>query len=275
MLAVNYGGASDYTAAQVVTLLGKTTFGATSTAFGFDTSNATAAVTYGNALAMAAGVTKLGTGILTLSGSNTYTGATTVAAGKLSVGGSTSASSAVGVSSGGTLGGSGIVGGNTTIASGGALAPGNSPGVLTVSGTTTFSSGSIFEWEIDTAQSNPTTNRSIAYDGLSTGAVAGSGAIFKIMLTGTQNFTDDFWNQDRTWEDIFKSADGSTTLSNWASVFSGGFQYSYNGKTVAPTSSGSFTLTGNSLTWSAVPEPSNLLAGMLAASALLRRRRSV
>jgi hypothetical protein len=95
------------------------------------------------------------------------------------------------------------------------------------------------------------------------------------MLTGVQDFTNDFWNQTRTWTDIFKSADGSTTLSNWASVFSGGFQYSYNGKTVAPTSSGSFTLTGNSLTWSAVPEPSNLLAGMLAASALLRRRRSV
>ena len=218
-------------------------------------------------------LTKTGTGTLTLTNTNTHTGATTVAAGKLSVNGSTSASSAVSVSGGATLAGSGTVGGNTTITSGGALAPGNSPGVLTVSGTTTFSSGSLFEWEIDTAQSNPTTNRGIAYDGVNTASLSGSDAILKILLTGTQDFTDTFWTQTHTWTDIFKSADGSTTLSNWASVFSGGFQYSYNGTTVEPSSSGSFTLTGNSLTWSTVPEPSNLLAGMLAASALLRRRR--
>jgi autotransporter-associated beta strand protein len=155
-------------------------------------------------------LTKSTAGTVTLSGANTYTGATTVAAGKLKVNGSTSASSAVGVSSGGTLGGSGTVGGNTTLASGGTLAPGNSPGVLTVAGTTTFSSGSIFEWEIDTSKSN----RGTAYDGLNTTAVTGSNAIFKILLTGTQDFTDAFWNQSQEWTDIFKSADGSTTLSN-------------------------------------------------------------
>jgi hypothetical protein len=171
------------------------------------------------------------------------------------------------------LAGSGTVGGSATISSGGMLAPGNSPGVLTVTGTTTFSSGSIFEWELDTAQSKPETNRGIAYDGVNTTAVTGSDAIFKIMLTGTQDFTDAFWNQTRVWTDIFKSADGSSILEGWATVFSGGFQYAYNGQTVAPTSQGYFTTTGNTLTWSAVPEPSNLLAGMLAASALLRRRR--
>jgi hypothetical protein len=194
--------------------------------------------------------------------------------GKLILNGSTSASSAVGVSSGAILAGSGTVGGNITIASGGALAPGNSPGVLTVAGASNFASGSMFEWEIDTAQANPTTNRGVAYDGVNTTAVTGSGAFFKVMLTGTQDFTDNFWNQNRTWTDIFKSADGSSILSSWASVFSGGFQYSYNGQTVAPTSQGFFTATGSSLSWSAVPEPSNLLAGLLAASALLRRRRN-
>src|SRR5207237_87507 len=45
MLAVNYGGASDYTQSQVATLLGKTTFGA-GTVFGFDTSNAVGLATY-------------------------------------------------------------------------------------------------------------------------------------------------------------------------------------------------------------------------------------
>jgi hypothetical protein len=62
-------------------------------------------------------------------------------------------------------------------------------------------------------------------------------------------------------------------LNTAAVTGSGGFQYAYNGQTVAPTPSGSFSVSGNSLTWSAVPEPSNLLAGILAASALLRRRR--
>jgi hypothetical protein len=172
-----------------------------------------------------------------------------------------------------TLAGSGTVAGNTTIASGGTLAPGNSPGVLTIEGATNFNSGSMFEWELDTAQSNPETNRGIAYDGVNTTSVSGSGAIFKIMLTGTQDFTGGFWNQTRVWTDIFKSADGTTALSDWASVFSGGLQYAYNGQSAAPTGSGSFVLSGNTLTWTAVPEPSNLLAGLLAASAMLRRRR--
>jgi autotransporter-associated beta strand protein len=233
-----------------------------------------AGTTSGSITGSGGSLTKAGAGNLALTGTNTYTGTTTVAGGKLSVNGSTSSSSAVGVSSGASLGGSGTVGGNTTIASGGALAPGNSPGVLTVAGTTTFDSGSIFEWELDTAQANPTTNRGVAYDGVNTTSLAGSGAIFKILLTGTQDFSDyAFWSQTRSWTDIFKSADGVTTLTDWASVFSGGFQYSYNGKTVEPTSSGSFTLTGSSLTWSAVPEPTNALAGLLAAGMLLRRRR--
>lgn len=227
----------------------------------------------GAILAGAGALTKTGAGTATLSATNTYSGATTVSAGKLAVNGSTSAGSAVGVSSGGTLAGSGTVGGNTTIASGGTLAPGNGPGVLTVAGTTTLNSGSIFEWEIDPSQLSPTTNRGTAYDGLNTGSLAGSGAVFTILLTGNQDFTDAFWNQNRVWADIFKSADGSANLTDWATVFSGGFQYAYNGQNGAPTSEGYFTATGSSLTWSAVPEPSSAILGLLAATALLRRRR--
>jgi len=237
-------------------------------------------------------LTFTGPGTLTLNASNIYTGTTRVNAGTLALGSAGSVATSAGIRiaqgarfdvsglSGGfslgasqTLAGSGTVAGNTTIASGGTLAPGNSPGVLTIEGATTFSTASIFEWELATAQSNPTTNRGVAYDGVNTTSVSGSGAIFKIMLTGTQDFTDGFWSQTRVWTDIFKSADGTTALSDWASVFSGGLQYAYNGQSAAPTSSGSFVVSGNTLTWTAVPEPSNLLAGLLAASAMLRRRR--
>jgi autotransporter-associated beta strand protein len=221
-------------------------------------------------IAGAISLVKEGSGTQSLGDTNTYTGTTTVSAGKLVINGNITTSITT-VSSGGTLGGVGTVGA-ITVNSGGTLAPGSSPGILNA-GNTTLNTGSMFEWEIDTAQSNPETNRGVAYDGLNTSALAGTGAIFKILLTGTQDFTDAFWNQTRTWTDIFKSADGSTNLSNWASVFSGGFQYSYKGQNVVPTSQGYFTTTGNSLTWSAVPEPSNAIVGLIAAAGLLRRRR--
>jgi len=72
---------------------------------------------------------KVGTGKLTLSGSNTYSGATTVSAGLLLVNGSLT-NSAVTVGTGGTLGGSGTLGALVAVQSGGVLSPGNSPGAL-------------------------------------------------------------------------------------------------------------------------------------------------
>lgn len=127
MLAVNYGGGSDYTQTQVGTLLAKTNFGS-GTALAFDTTNGSG--TYSNALTMAAGLTKLGTNTLTLSGTNTYTGATTVTAGTLILNGSNS-TSGVDVQTNSALGGSGKIAG--AISGAGAVGPGNSPGILTAS----------------------------------------------------------------------------------------------------------------------------------------------
>ena len=71
-LAVNYGGISDYTDAQLTTLLGKTTLGTGST-FAFDNTNGSGA--YTGALATPSNLTKLGGNTIALSGPVSLTSA--------------------------------------------------------------------------------------------------------------------------------------------------------------------------------------------------------
>jgi outer membrane autotransporter protein len=85
---------------------------------------------------------KTGTGILTLSGANTYTGPTTVNGGELRVNGSIVSDVTV---NGGTLGGTGQTGAVT--ANGGTIAPGNSIGTMRVNGNFTLKSGATYEVE--------------------------------------------------------------------------------------------------------------------------------
>ncbi len=98
--------------------------------------------TVNQAIAGAGGLTKAGSGVLTLAAANTYSGATAVNAGTLLVTGSI-ASSAVGVASGATLAAP-ARSAPPTVAGGGMLSPGNGGvGTLHVAGGLTLASGAV------------------------------------------------------------------------------------------------------------------------------------
>jgi autotransporter-associated beta strand protein/T5SS/PEP-CTERM-associated repeat protein len=93
------------------------------------------------------GLTKKGGRTLTLSGSNTYTGPTTINQGELVVNGSLV--SRLTINSGGVLGGTGSLS-SVTVSASGHIAPGNSPGVLNLSGSLSLLSGALMDYELDT-----------------------------------------------------------------------------------------------------------------------------
>ncbi|WP_338721992.1 autotransporter domain-containing protein [Devosia sp. XK-2] len=103
-------------------------------------------------------VNQRGSGTTTLLGAHTYGGNTTISDGLLVVNGSI-ANSHVALT-GGTLGGSGTVGG-VTAQSGSTVAPGNSIGMLTVTGDWRLNAGAAYEVEIKGGGDTPGTHNDV------------------------------------------------------------------------------------------------------------------
>lgn len=207
------------------------------------------------------GLTKTGGNVLTLTGTNIYKGATTVSEGTLVINGiQSSATGNVTVASGATLAGTGTVGGTTTISGTHSAGTVGTVGTQTFSGGVTYGSGSIFSWDLN---ANAHGTKGTDYDGVSGTATAATGSIFKVVLGNSVDLNNTFWSSTQTWAmtDIFTS-------------FSGNFNTIVT-SSANPLTQGAFTITGDgsTLTWSAVPEPTSALAGLLLAAGLLRRRR--
>ena len=223
---------------------------------------------------------KIGSGVQTLAGTNTYGGSTSVSAGTLLINGDQSAATgAVTVAAGATLGGSGTVGGNTTIT--GIHSPGNSPGIQTFNGNLTYEAGAVVNWELI---ANSTGSAGTDYDQIllpTTGNLSFSGSTtLALSFNGAGSAVDwsnAFWNVNRSWM-VYDLSSG--VVINPGSLVIGGSLLDSVGNSLSPTGRGYFntSVSGQDvmLNFVAVPEPSTivLLSGLAVGGFLLRRRRA-
>ncbi len=125
-------------------------------------------------------ITKIGSGIWTLSGSNSYAGDTTVIAGTLRVNNTSGSGTGLGnliIATGATLGGSGFIGSDSILNGGATLTPGNTTGTLTFANSLTLNDTAVLKFELGTSSDSVVVNGNLILTGqLQVTNAAGFGA---------------------------------------------------------------------------------------------------
>ena len=189
------------------------------------------------------GVTKTGSGKLTLGGASTFTGGLTVESGTLCV--NTPAGSGTGtgdleVFAGATLAGAGIIGSATTLDGGATLAPGDPVGTLTFTNSLTLNEGSVLKFALGASSDRVVVGGSLLLAG-------------RLQVTNTAGFGAGTYT-------LF-TCSGSLIMGNLLlAAAPAGFQYSFNTNTPgmvklvvsidAPPTFGNIRLDGSQLVFS-------------------------
>ncbi len=212
------------------------------------------------------GITKIGDGMLHLTGTSTYSGATTITDGTLIVNGSISTSNMTTVENGAALSGSGTVG-SLTVNSGASLNPGNSPGILTVDGD--YSQAGALTIEIAGLIAGS------QHDQLNVNRVSGDSSV---SLSGSlvTAFSGGSYTNGNLLFILLN--DGNDAISGTFSGLAqdaivttyGGFDWKIS---YTADATGTTFIGGNDVALMAVPEPGSVLLGSLGMLALLRRKR--